>query len=145
MTHRDDVRLRGRAPEFARMSTRPGLGAFAMAVFAEAVLSDAGLDEIEKTGDVPMNFRMGGKKWPLGRYLRSKLREEVGVPEWMRQRIIWNFTMEKSLEVSALLQDALRNEKGPQTASEVVAAECAQQVATAEAREKIYSSVRNTL
>ena len=81
LTNKADQRLDGRHPEFARMSNRPGIGADAMGVIADAVLTDAGLDEFAKTGDVPAAIRMQGKKVPLGRYLRSKLRDDVGVSE----------------------------------------------------------------
>lgn len=79
MTKADDVRLDGRAPEFARMSLRPGIGAWAMDA-AAAVLSDSvGAAAIGRLGDVPNELQHGLKKMPLGRYLKGKLREALGV------------------------------------------------------------------
>lgn len=75
MTKADDVRLKGRHPEFARMSLRPGIGAWAMDEIAHALLTYK-LDE--KLVDVPESLRHGKKLMPLGRYLRRRLRERIG-------------------------------------------------------------------
>lgn len=87
--------LRGRVPEFARMSLRPeGLGAGAVEFIGEAMVSRAGAEFIAVNGDVSGVFRMGGKLWPLGRYLKQKLRDSVGVVR--REAIIASMTpMEK--------------------------------------------------
>lgn len=74
-----DPRLDGRAPEFARMSLKPGIGAGAMAAVGDAVVSRGGARFVAESGDVPSVVR-SGQLWPLGRYLRRKLREEVGSP-----------------------------------------------------------------
>lgn len=79
MTAVDDVRLNGRHPEFARMSLRPGIGAGAMSQIAVALQSEHGRSEIARTGDVPLVLRHGGKMHPLGRYLRSILRQQLSV------------------------------------------------------------------
>lgn len=74
MTRRDDARLNGRHPEFARMSLRPGIGAPAM----EAV--SRSLREVlvhRKLSDVPLTLRVGRVEYPLGRYLRRLLRSTV--------------------------------------------------------------------
>lgn len=75
MTRTDDPRLNGRAPEFARMSLRPGIGAWAMDEVAHGLLTYK-LDE--KLADVPTSLRHGVKLMPLGRYLRRRLRERIG-------------------------------------------------------------------
>lgn len=75
MTRRDDVRLNGREPEFARMSLRPGLGAHSI----HEVASELMRFNLETTElDVPSTLRHGPKKLPLGRYLVQKLRLAVG-------------------------------------------------------------------
>lgn len=74
-----DPRLGGRHPEFARMSLRPGIGADAMQVLSKALTTRDGGREVARTGDVSSVVRFSGKLWPLGRYLRRKLREEVGM------------------------------------------------------------------
>jgi len=73
MTARDDRRLKGRFPEFSRASNRPGIGADAMWDVA-SVLMQHGL----RGDDVPAALRFEGKSWPLGRYLRQKLRVMIG-------------------------------------------------------------------
>lgn len=78
MTAKDDSRLNGRAPEFARMSLRPGIGADFMHEVASSVL-EFNLDQSQ--GDVPSSLRHGSRNMPLGRYLRRRLRKLVGRDE----------------------------------------------------------------
>lgn len=79
MTRADDERLKGRVPEFARMSNRPyGIGAGAMYEVASTLL-DWDLDK--KLIDVPHTLRHEGKEWPLDPYLRKKLRVLIGRKE----------------------------------------------------------------
>lgn len=78
MTKSDDPRLEGRYPEFARMSLHPGIGAHAGPHFAEVLSSKSGvLFQIAK-GDVPDSWRVDGKVWPLGRYVRRQVRIALG-------------------------------------------------------------------
>lgn len=69
--------LKGRHPEFCRMSLRPGIGADAMHQVASDVMT-LGLDVAQ--GDVPSALRHGARMLPLGRYLRRLLRTYVGLP-----------------------------------------------------------------
>lgn len=74
MTHRLDVRLGGREPEFTRMSLKPGIGANAMWNVASTVLQYRQGDI-----DVPAGLQYSKNSvLPLGRYLRRKLREYAG-------------------------------------------------------------------
>lgn len=75
MTASDDFRLKGRPPEFARMSLRPGIGADAMWDVASTLLQ-YDLDETQV--DVPDHLRVGPTGRPIGRYLRRKLRSMIG-------------------------------------------------------------------
>lgn len=75
----EDSRLGGRHPEFCRMSLRPGIGAGAMAVVGEALQTYHGSKVLARDGDVPNALAQGQKSMPLGRYLRRKLREYVGI------------------------------------------------------------------
>lgn len=75
LTAPDDPRLEGRLPEFARMSLRPGIGLGMMDELASTLMEHK-LDE--RMIDVPTSLQHGRKKWPLGRYLRRKLRERIG-------------------------------------------------------------------
>lgn len=59
------------------MSNRPGIGAETSWEIASKILQyDA--EEIE---DVPLSLRNGGKKLPLGRYLRNRVRKQLGREE----------------------------------------------------------------
>lgn len=75
MTDPKDDRLHGRHPEFARMSNRPGVGADAMDEIAHVFLS-LGLENTQ--ADVPSALRHGKRLFPLGRYLRRRLRARIG-------------------------------------------------------------------
>lgn len=81
----DDNILQGRHPEFVRMSNRPGIGFSAVEKIAQT---------IEKYGDnyqaldVPVSLgHARNKKWPLGKYIRRKLRARLGRPENAPQEI----------------------------------------------------------
>lgn len=76
MTARDDMRLLGRYPEFARQSRRPGVGHGALHEIASEWLR---LDLASREADVPSALRHGGRLLPLGRYLRRELRSLVGM------------------------------------------------------------------
>lgn len=75
MTSKDDERLQGRHPEFSRQSNRPGIGALALCEVASVFLTH---DLHETETDVPSRLDHGRKSYPLGRYLRRKLREQIG-------------------------------------------------------------------
>lgn len=79
MTKKEDERLLGRHPEFCRMSLRPGIGASAMEDVAESLNTSHGALAVARAGDVPASLAHGGQHKPLGRYLRAKLREHVGI------------------------------------------------------------------
>lgn len=81
MTRPDDSRLSGRAPEFARMSLRPGIGAHSMADVANALTTCHGAKLVAQLEDVPTTLAHGRQSMPLGRYLRTKLRAEVGIDQ----------------------------------------------------------------
>lgn len=78
MTFRDDPRLYGREPEFARMSNRPGIGYDALWDVASVLMQ---YDLQDTREDVPTGLRHGTKVLPLGRYLTHKLRALVGKDE----------------------------------------------------------------
>lgn len=81
LTSNKAPQLLGRHPEFARMSLRPGLGKGAMEDVASALSDVHGARLISSLRDVPESLRRGRRLVPLGRYLRRKLREEVGFTE----------------------------------------------------------------
>lgn len=88
MTMRDDPRLYGRDPEFAAMSLRPGIGANFVPEIA-STLMQFNLDTTQ--ADVPVSLRHGSRSLPLGRYMRRKIRENIGkeakAPENIKAKI----------------------------------------------------------
>lgn len=68
----------GLLPEFARMSRRPGLGRKALEIVADSLMAYGGSAKLAELGDVPSSIKVGGKTFPLGRYLRKQLRVMVG-------------------------------------------------------------------
>jgi hypothetical protein len=80
-TRADEAKLNGRAPEFARMSRRPGIGGVAIAHAADALSTRGGSEAILEMGDVPSEIRTGGRVFGMGRYLRGKLRQAYGWSE----------------------------------------------------------------
>jgi hypothetical protein len=101
MVRKDDDRLSaGMHPEFARMSTRPGIGAGAIEKLAQAI-DVPGI--IEGCDDVPMSIRLSGKIYPLGRYLRERLRDEIGFTEEYKETLKQRFYAAKTAEMQELL------------------------------------------
>lgn len=76
MVSKDDPRLAGRQPEFARMSTHPGLGAGALSVLVDRVNSWN-----LSSRETPSALRHGQKMLPLGSYLKNRLKAELGHEE----------------------------------------------------------------
>lgn len=105
MTSRSDPRLNGRFPEFGRMSNRPGLGALSLAPIVDAIHTNHGLDYLEHLQDVPDHLMISGKKVMLGRYLRQKLREEIGAPPQWVARAKQNGYSAAEAQVFALLHN----------------------------------------
>lgn len=81
MTKKGDARLVGRHREFTRMSLKPGIGATAIRDMSLTLQNEHGLDWVLRNGDVPVTFREGRTDRSLGRYLRRKLREDMGFAE----------------------------------------------------------------
>ena len=80
--------LDGRPPEFASMSTRPGIGQPSIAWFYRTAIQKKSLESITENGDVWNSVRIGGKIWPIGNYLRRKLRERLGLSHNSEERAI---------------------------------------------------------
>lgn len=143
MTSKSDERLKGRYPEFARMSLRPGIGASAMKDVAEVLTSEAGCNAILSKGDVPDVLQHGRKKFPLGRYLRHKLREEVGLNEEICKE---NQVRRFSYEMRTVFEEAFKDEKSRKKAlGQIVTEKSAQKARNQEARMKIYVARKDKL
>lgn len=137
MTSFDHPALNGRHPEFARMSRRPGIGAPAMAILADTLHSRFGLDEIAATGDVPIQLAIGRKKIPLGRYLRSVLRDEMGFTDEMVEQVKARFFSERSQEVLTLLSSRLSDPSFTGGAAQALVEDNLGSIRSIEARSKL--------
>lgn len=78
---RNEEVLRGRHPEFMRCSLRPGIGAGALDMLEDVNRSEAGQRHIAQYRDVLKTVRFEGRVWYIGRYLTSKLRQRLGLPD----------------------------------------------------------------
>lgn len=99
--------LKGRYPEYSRMSQRPGLGANAMVILANTLTTGQGVEFMHANGDVPHVLKIGKKSLPLGQYLRNRLKQELGMPDKLKEQIKDQFMLEQSLIMNANLQKYL--------------------------------------
>ncbi|QXP44135.1 MAG: replication initiator protein [Arizlama microvirus] len=86
MTKKDDSRLEGRYPEFCQNRAKPGIGQLAVAEIADSLLNkETGEVYLDEFGDVPRIVKRDGRFYPLGRYIRGKLREKLGVADNIKE------------------------------------------------------------
>lgn len=135
MTGEFDPRLEGRRPEFARMSLRPGIGLGMMHELASTLMEHK-LDE--RMIDVPLALQHGKSKFPLGRYLRRKLRTYIGQDESCPKEVL----EAQREELRPLRESAFNNSRSFQ---EEVASAGAQRRLNMETRNRIYSKKKDTL
>lgn len=82
LTKSDDPALMGRHPEFCRMSNRPGIGALAADSIGDTLTTKEGSYVLISTlGEAPGEIMVAGKRQPLHRYLKKRIRRRVGLPE----------------------------------------------------------------
>lgn len=144
MTAKDDFRLMGRHPEFARMSLRPGLGVPAILKLA-STLTETGLG-LDDHGDVPTVLTVGTERLYLGRHLISKLRNFMGQTDEEVEAHKERRSLENQYEMLALLQDKISNDPlSPITAKQIYKEVNQQKVLDIEARYKIWSQKRGSL
>jgi hypothetical protein len=92
LTKDGDHYLKGRPPEFAQMSTKPAIGTPAIGWLADtmgksSLMQDGKYGPLLKVhGDVFNHVRINGRVLPLGRMMRSKLREALGLSDNPRER-----------------------------------------------------------
>lgn len=85
LTKAGDDRLRKRHPEFARWSRGRGklgsIGDAATPWLASSMKSAQGRKMLSRHGDVWREIRIDGKVYPLSRYLRMRLRRQLGLSQ----------------------------------------------------------------
>lgn len=92
MTKPGHHKLDGRHHEFIRTSREKllgGIGGPAVPWLAAIHRQRKGRLELFKNGDVFKAVRIGGKIWPLGPYIRAKLRDALGIPQLARERALY--------------------------------------------------------
>lgn len=84
--HKD---LGDRHPEYATMSTNPGIALSDPVIkyLADIMLGKSGSDYIKTTGDVFQCIRIEGSILPLAETLRKKLRTYLGIPQTRPERL----------------------------------------------------------
>ena len=78
------------APEFARMSKRPGLGFNYIEPLALQYETASGSEYLAQFGDICRTFTIDGQTYPLGKTMRTKLRERLDIPVRYADRIVLN-------------------------------------------------------
>lgn len=122
--------LRGRSPEFARMSLRPGIGASAMDTVASAFLGVSGQSGLS----VPRMLKHGPKTMPLGKYLRGKLHEKLAREKDPVE--IQKF----ALQMHGMLEDAFKDPANrSRSVKKIITEKNKQKVLSLENRIKIFS------
>lgn len=139
MTRVDDPRLFGRFPEFARMSRKPGIGAPTAPDIASQLATDGGSYSIAETGDVPATLHHGGKSLPLGRYLRSKIREAYGFSHTGAQE---GWALQATQEVRDLHEKAQSDPEGSASGYKKMVESKMQALLNLEAKHKLHSKRR---
>jgi len=134
--------LKGRHPEFARMSLKPGIGASAMDDVADLLTTDFGCEVLGREYDVPAVLTHGKKTMPLGRYLKGKLREKMGPVETFKELAAHKF----ALRMRQLFEEdkAVAKAKG-QKVGEYASQVREQKARNVEARYKIWSKKKGSL
>lgn len=126
MTRFDDPRLKENMhPEFSRMSLKPGLGHGALMQVATVI---SRYDLLDAQGDVPVTLRHGTTEWPLGRYLRKKLRKELGLDERSPSVLSAEASYKAFIsdtEMRRLQQAAIADPENPSLKSHLLAASAA--------------------
>lgn len=83
------------APEFARMSRKPGIGFAAVSAIARSLNDGVGAALVAGLGDAPNELRVGSSRFSLGRYLRDKIAAELGLDhELLSSRRMEKYAME---------------------------------------------------
>ena len=115
------------------MSLKPGLGA----TFLELIAKQMKRPEVAKAftdKDVPNVLNHGPKQWPLGRYLRDKLREKTGIKR-NKDKAFEEYGWKMRFMLEEDLEDGKRKTWSPRS---IVIERNLQKMRSAEARQKIF-------
>lgn len=77
-----------RNPEFSLQSRKPGIGSPALNYLENVLCSKHGSEYIAYAMDVFKAIRIDGRIYPLGNYLRSILRNRLGIPQSRPERML---------------------------------------------------------
>ena len=136
MTSKHDPRLKGRSPEFACMSLKPGIGAMNIAAIADVLTTSAGASSIIANGDVPSALKQGRKTLPLGRYLRTKIRKELGHAPSCPEEMLLRLQQEKA---ETIVLELKKPENISKSVKQIFLELNRQKVLNLESRLKIFS------
>lgn len=96
-------------PEFTRSSRRPGIGVAGLQRLKKLYVHNRHLT-YEQTGDIEPTLMVFGKNWPLDRFLREKLRLELGIPTLAEDRPlrVYELPDEEQLEKARFFEEQMR-------------------------------------
>ena len=143
LTKADDTRLLGRHPEFARQSNRPGIGALCIETLADTLFAKFGKNALTEHSDVPLSLTHGSRSLPLGRYLRGKLRDSVGVNEATTERTKNAYQEEMLSLFQAHLSDPQVPPEKKLSFKKFIQDQDAQKILNIETRHKLNQRKRN--
>lgn len=147
MTKPDDPRLEGRHPEFAHSSRNPGIGNLAVAPISDSLFNtDTGEILLDQYMDIPSVLKCDGKILPLGRYMKNKIRQRLGVDEEVSKKAFarWQKDMQDLYQDGVYVSDESkvlgrrRRDNAPPSVSEFLAAAAAGKIAKLEKVERNY-------
>lgn len=100
LTKDDDPRLDGRAPEMARMSKFPPIGDKGFRLIKTLLETRCGSLGMEAAGDVPHDYKIGDKRYPIPRYYREWLREELNIEKATNiyNTFVWKSALKEAKE-----------------------------------------------
>lgn len=75
--------LQGRPPEFSGSSK--GIGLDSVDLIISGLQSISGSDFIRRESDIPRSFTLGGKSYPIDRYLKQKIIQRLGIEDLVKE------------------------------------------------------------
>lgn len=140
MTRASDPRLRGRYPEFKRSSQ--GIGRGSAAQIAKILGGDSGWDYVLKNGDIPHLLKHGGRSFPLGRYMRKKIREAIGFENTDAQE---GWALRASAEMCVMHEEAANDPGGPARGYQKALEKKMQALLNIETKQKLFRRRKGVL